>query len=243
MGISQIKLGKNAANKTIRVGIVGFERQSRAAINLFFLQQGQQYTLVPLEQAEVLIVDMEHPEVAPVIEQYGNVRPLVAVTATENKFAGTVTLRKPLQGKRLVNAIIQASDNFVSNVSDEKELPESVSNGGEKAFQEYQKRVAAGRQAMSDYQKNSSTRDRLSSNVRQRFMLDDVTQVSSSNAAKASIVETDATSKPVVDSKDKPDSNTDAASVSDKVESVVAVPLEQKAAVKRPQEIKAKLSY
>lgn len=251
MGISQMKLSRNAANRIIRVGIAGFESQSRTAINLFFMQQGQQYTLVPMEQADVLIVDMEYPAVTPVLEQYRSLRPLVAVTATENTFAGAVTLKKPLEGKRLMKAIGQACKQFEPPQPAGKELPVAVSNGGEKAFQEYQKRIAAGRQAMEDYQHNSTAREQRSSMLRQRFVLEDTPQVTPEKVVKPSVPAKkqakqqakQQASKPVSAGKAKTVTRQAAAKVAVRSQSKADLPQERKAPEKKPQEIKARLSY
>jgi len=87
VGVSHIKLNKRAANKVIKLAIIGFELQSKTAMDLFFMQHQGVYGLVSTEHADVLIIDMEHPAVNPIIEQYRHSRPIVAVTATENQFS------------------------------------------------------------------------------------------------------------------------------------------------------------
>ncbi|SEQ36253.1 hypothetical protein SAMN03080615_01213 [Amphritea atlantica] len=226
MGVSHIKLNKRAASNVIKLGIVGFELQSKTAMDLFFMQHRSMYSLVSAEHADVLIIDMEHPAVKPVVEQYRNSRPIIAVTATENEFPGFETLRKPLDGKRLIKAINQAIESFVPADGDQQ--PDNqVRNEGEKAFQAYQKRLATGRQAMADYKTITSDRDQNSSEVRQRFQLDNqpapVNPESEDDVVK---VEADTVAPPKA-----------------QVESAVAVPVGRKAAEKKPQDVKARLSY
>jgi hypothetical protein len=226
VGVSHIKLNKRAASNVIKLGIVGFELQSKTAMDLFFMQHRSMYSLVSAEHADVLIIDMEHPAVKPVVEQYRNSRPIIAVTATENEFPGFETLRKPLDGKRLIKAINQAIESFVPADGDQQ--PDNqVRNEGEKAFQAYQKRLATGRQAMADYKTITSDRDQNSSEVRQRFQLDNqpapVNPESEDDVVK---VEADTVAPPKA-----------------QVESAVAVPVGRKAAEKKPQDVKARLSY
>lgn len=221
MGVSHIKLSKRAASKVIKLGVVGFELQSKSAIDLFFMQHQEVYRLVSTEQAEVLIVDMEHPAVKPVIEAYKASRPIIAVTATENQFDGFETLTKPLEGKRLINAIKQAVEKFVPANKD-LNSPLDLSNEGEKAFQEYQKRVAAGRQAMSDYSTLTTDRDEASQQVHQRFQLNETADARSSSAP---VSKKPASPKSVVSAPK------------------VVTPVQKKAPEKKPQDVKAKLSY
>ncbi|RTE67613.1 hypothetical protein EH243_01305 [Amphritea opalescens] len=177
MGVSHIKLAKRTVNSVLQLSIVGFELQSKTAIELFFMQHQHLYTLVPVDHAEVLVFDMEHPAVKPLVEQYRGLRPIVAVTATEQQFPGFVTLRKPLEGKRLLQAIQQAFDLFSPDKPLDKQpdkpqsLRRSVSSEGEKAFQAYQKRLAAERQAIADYQASSTDHELSVADIRQRFQL------------------------------------------------------------------------
>ena len=232
MGASHIKLNKRASASTIQLGVVGFEANSRTAINLFFLQHSESYNMVPTEHAEVLIVDMEHPAVAPVIEQYRDSRPIVAVTATEQSFAGFETIRKPLEGKVLIKAVKQAVELFVPGKAEAAEDSQTVSSEGEKAFQEYQKRLAAGRQAIADYQVVTTDREQQTSQVRQRFTLGDQPETKAEQTplqAQAAIKK-----KTVAEAKKK----------TLKAKPVAKqLPLERKAPEKKPQEVKAKLSY
>ncbi|WP_299196952.1 hypothetical protein [uncultured Amphritea sp.] len=234
MGVSHIKLNKRAASNVIKLGVVGFELQSKTAIDLFFMQHQNLYSLVSTEQADVLIIDMEHPAVKPVVEQYRDSRPIIAVTATENQFSGFETLRKPLEGKRLIKAIKQSVERFVPNERDQN-TASSVNNEGEKAFQEYQKRLASGRQAMADYKTITSDRVLSSSQVRQRFQLDqDRVPATTSNGDEVVSFETAAnagnqTAQPV--------------SSSSALTSPTVAPVERKTAEKKPQDVKARLSY
>lgn len=231
MGVSHIKLSKRAASKVIKLGVVGFELQSKSAMDLFFMQYQEAYRMVPTEQAEVLIIDMEHPGVNPVIQQYQASRPIIAVTATENSFDGFETLCKPLEGKRLIKAIKQAVEKFVPAKKDLNSSP-SLSNEGEKAFQEYQKRVAAGRQAMSDYSSLTTDRNELSQQVRQRFQLDDTTPGPSESQAvqPETVIKKADAQKPVV-------------APSELAAAKIATPAPQKTPEKKPQDVRAKLSY
>ena len=230
MGVSHIKLNKRAASKVIKLGVVGFELQSKSAIDLFFMQHQEAYRMVPTEQAEVLIIDMEHPAVKPVIETYQNSRPIIAVTSTEHQFDYFETLRKPLEGKRLIKAIKQAAESFVP-AKDEQSSSPSVTNEGEKAFQEYQKRVAAGRQAMSDYSELTAERDDASQHVRSRFQLSGTE--SASEEPQSTATPLDSVSPAPVPKK--------SAATRPKVKP--APPQQQKQPEKKPEEVKAKLSY
>ena len=223
MGVSHIKLSKRAASKVIKLGVVGFELQSKSAIDLFFMQHQEAYRMVPTEQAEILIIDMEHPAVKPVIAKYRASRPIIAVTATENSFDDFETLAKPLEGKRLIKAIKQAIEKFVPAKKDLNSSP-SLSNEGEKAFQEYQKRVAAGRQAMADYSALTTDRDELSQQVQQRFQLHDTNSSPSAKSSKE-VVKKAVARKPVV------------------APSKAATPVPQQTPEKKPQDVRAKLSY
>lgn len=227
MGVSHIKLNKRAASNVIKLGIVGFELQSKTAMDLFFMQHRSVYSLVSTEHADVLIIDMEHPAVKPVVEQYRNSRPIIAVTATENQFPGFETLRKPLDGKRLIKAINQAIESFVPADGDQQ--PDNqVRNEGEKAFQAYQKRLATGRQAMADYKTITSDRDQSSSEVRQRFQL----------GSQPAPVNPESDGDVV-----KVEADTVAVPPKVQVESAVVVPVGRKTAEKKPQDVKARLSY
>ena len=232
MGVSHIKLNKRAANKVIKLAIIGFELQSKTAMDLFFMQHQGVYGLVSTEHADVLIIDMEHPAVKPIIEQYRHSPPIVVVTATENQFSEFQTLRKPLDGKRLIKAINQAADNFVPEGGNSQKSVNSGSTEGEKAFQEYQKRLATGRQAMADYKTITSDRDLNSSQVRKRFQLEQET----TSAAPAETGSDD----PVA-SVEAAENNS--AESQQPVRPTVAAPVERKAAEKRPQDVKARLSY
>ncbi|WP_428035788.1 hypothetical protein [Amphritea sp.] len=233
MGVSHIKLNKRAASNVIKLGVIGFELQSKTAIDLFFMQHQKLYSLVATEHADVLIIDMEHPAVKPVIEQYRESRPIIAVTATENQFPGFETLRKPLEGKRLIKAIKQAVDNFVPGET-AQDLSVNVSNEGEKAFQEYQKRLASGRQAMADYKTITSDRDLSSSQVRQRFQLDQSTSAAPT-AEGDEVVSFEAAATPNQPAQTEPSAAAPAAPA--------IAPVERKAAEKKPQDVKARLSY
>jgi len=233
VGVSHIKLNKRAANNVIKLAIVGFELQSKTAMDLFFMQHQGSYGLVSAEHADVLIIDMEHPAVKPIIEQYRDSRPIIAVTATENQFSGFETLRKPLDGKRLIKAIDQAVDNYATaGVASDQSTVNSVSSEGEKAFQEYQKRLATGRQAMADYKTLTSDRDLSSSQVRKRFQLDQ---------ENASVTPDKTVSDDGVASVETADSNP--VESQQPVSAPVEAPVELKTAEKRPQDVKAKLSY
>lgn len=233
MGVSHIKLNKRAASDVIKLGVIGFESQSKTAIDLFFMQQQSRYSLVSTEQADVLIIDMEHPGVKPVIEQYRDSRSIIAVTATENQFPEFETLRKPLEGKRLIKAIKNAVDNFIPRENDQ-DVTDSVSNQGEKAFQEYQKRLASGRQAMADYKSISSDRDLNFSHVRQRFQLDREGESAQTDVADE-IVSFETAAEAATESTDKPSESP--------AVSLTTVPVERKTAEKKPQDVKARLSY
>lgn len=229
MGVSHIKLTKRTVNNIIKLSIVGFEWQSKTAIELFFKQYSQEYALVPVDQAEVLIFDMEHPAVKSLIEEYKAKRPIVAVTATEKTFKHFVTLRKPLDGKRLMKAIKQAIAQFVPSSSQEPEIAvKHVSNAGEKAFQDYQKRLASGRQAMADYQTVSVDRDQKKVQVRQRFQLP-TTITTEARAEKAN----SATAS----------NKTATAAIQPNASVVSNKPVERITQEKKPQDVKAKLSY
>lgn len=172
MGVSHIKLTKRAADHVIQLSIVGFELQSKTAIELFFMQHQQHYALVPVEQADVIVFDMEHPAVKPLIEKFRAERPMIAVTATDKQFLGCITLHKPLEGKRLIKAITQALEQFAPGAIDPPAATlTKVRNAGEQAFQAYQTRLAAERQAIADYRAQSSDRSKASADVRQRFVL------------------------------------------------------------------------
>lgn len=234
MGISQVKLGRKTANSIVRIGIAGFESQSRSALNLFFMQHAKRYALQSIEQADVLILDMEHPGIATVLEQNRSSRPIIAVTATESEFDGLVTLKKPLEGKRLISAIETAQDRFVPGQQTESDSELSaVSSSGEKAFLEYQKRVAAGRQAIDDYQHASTKREELSSKVKKRFELEPKSETSplkvKATPKKKAQLEADQSNK--------------AASAPTKKAQPSELPKGQKINAKKPQDIKAKLSY
>jgi hypothetical protein len=170
VGVSHIKLAKRTGSSVLQLSVVGFELQSKTAIELFFMQHQQSYALVPADRADVVIFDMEHPTVKPLIEECRGQRPIVAVTATEQQFSEFITLRKPLEGKRLIKAIQQAVDQFAPDTQ-QHSLRQSVSSEGEKAFQAYQKRLAAERQAIAEYRASSSDRALSSADVRQRFQL------------------------------------------------------------------------
>ncbi|MEH6578582.1 MAG: hypothetical protein V7731_16090 [Amphritea sp.] len=167
--------------------MAGFESHAKAAMNLFFIQQEQLLTLVALAQAEVLVLDMEHPVIPPLLDQYQNLCPIVAVTATEKVFYGLVTVRKPLNGKQLIAAIQRAKQEFIpasANQFGEQHSDGAVSREGEKAFQEYQQRIAAGRQAMKNYQQRTAGRESNSSHLQEQFTLKEpVVPVEATNAS------------------------------------------------------------
>ncbi len=243
MGVSHIKLNKRAASNVIKLAIVGFELQSKTAIDLFFMQHQNLYSLVPADEADVLVIDMEHPAVKPVIEQYRDSRPIIAVTATENHFDGFETLRKPLEGKRLIKAIKQSVERFVPGDGADY-VATRVNNEGEKAFQEYQKRLASGRQAMADYKTITSDRVQSSSEVRQRFQLDEINKSDPAATAEADVVSFETAANTNSETNTDTKSGTDQTSESPEAPPTrKAAPVERKTAEKKPQEVKARLSY
>ncbi|MDO6563523.1 hypothetical protein Q4488_09025 [Amphritea sp. 1_MG-2023] len=158
MGVSHnIKLTKRTVNKVIHLGVVGFELQSKTAIELFFKQHQAAYALVAAEQADVLMFNMESPAIQAFIDEYQGERPLIAVTATAAEFQGGVTLRKPLQGKQVMQAIKQVMDQFDRRIDLQPSI-QRVSREAASAFQAYQQRLASERQALADYQANGRSR-------------------------------------------------------------------------------------
>lgn len=261
MGVSHIKLGNRTAHKSIRVGVAGFEDRSRAAINLFFMQQAQLFDLVTLEHAEVIILDMDHPGGQELYTQYRGQRPILAVTATEKSFDGLVTITKPLDGKRLTSALQQAQQEFVPATAEQTSVKTAaVSSEGEKAFQEYQKRIAAGRQAMEDYQQHSANRETLSSQLSSHLALPErdrqQTKVSASIAEKP-VAEPVPVAAPVAEKatvRTAPAVAKKPAAAAKKIADAVAqacvskpavptLPVGRLPAEKKPAEVKAKLSY
>ncbi|RRC97726.1 hypothetical protein [Amphritea balenae] len=204
------------------------------------MQHQQSYSLVSAEHAELLIVDMEHPSVGPVVERYQNSRPIVAVTATEQSFEGFVTLRKPLEGKRLITAIDQAIAAFIPTSQSDSDNARAVSSDGERAFQDYQKRLAAGRQAISDYKSTNSDRAQKSDQVRQRFILDDKPEDEKKASAPRIKATVKAQRRPVHKTVEVSSDTPAVASVKVKAKSV---PVEHKVPEKKPAEVRAKLSY
>lgn len=243
MGVSHIKLNKRAAQSLLRIAIVGFENQARGAIDLFFMQHQKDFALMVPEQADVLLIDMEHPASKSVLEQYRGIRPFVAVTATEVEFDAAVTLRKPLDGKRLMQALREAHQHFVPP-GEQQDSQDSVSNEGEKAFQAYQKRIAAGRQAMSEYHNAAVERDTRSDVVQQRFAAASATDAESQlEEIELQPVEND-TQEPVIEIKAAATPRQPEADDSVKQAAPAAQPLQQnKPRQKKPQEVKARLSY
>lgn len=235
MGVSHIKLNKRAAQSILRVAVAGFENQSRGAIDLFFMQHQKQFALMAPEQADVLLVDMEHPATRPVLEQFQGIRPIVAVTATEKQFDGLITLRKPLDGKRMVKAIRDAYEQFVPP-GETAEAENTVSTEGEKAFQEYQKRIAAGRQAMTEYHNAAAMRDNQSAAVKERFPAETSNRDEEIEEIELEPVDSQP-ELPVVEIKAKVKPRVAAP------ESAKVKPQTKKVQEKKPQDVKARLSY
>lgn len=237
MGVSQSRLGWKAGTAVLDVAVVGFGSHAKAAIDLFFMRQARSYRLVAVADAQVLILDMEHPEALAALEQYQHTRAIVAVTATDHSFGDLVTLPKPLASKALGIAIRQAVQRqeqacvaAITGVASGVE----VSPEGEKAFLEYQRQIAAGRQAIADYQQTRSGRRAVALAPSTAFL-------SASEAALHAGAEVEVTAPGVSASS----VSTDPLPLSDTTPLPDAKPLPvgQPVAETKPAEVRAKLSY
>jgi hypothetical protein len=122
----------NSPNNPLKVALLSISPHNRAILEFFFAGAGKQiFRTVPLDEAEALVVDFDHPgaqqEWSERVEAFPV--PAIILSVKESAFENTVWVPKPLTSQALVHSAEQIREM----------LPETVSNEYAGAVAEKQK--------------------------------------------------------------------------------------------------------